>query len=256
MDDIRSLDFNLLKALDALLLERSVTRAAQRLGLTQPAVSGMLARLRGAFDDPLFIRSNHGIVPTARAQALADPLRRIIAEVDGLLAPQAFDPATSTAAFTIAASDYAQQVAVVPWLEKVRAAAPHIRIVVRSMEDARLLPAFEAGQVDLALATPDAAPPDLIARRLYHETYALAMRHGHPAANQPMTLDLFCTLDHGLVSLRGEPFRGVVDAELAAIGRERRVVLSAGCFLVLAQVLARSDMVAAVPARCWIGRRG
>jgi DNA-binding transcriptional LysR family regulator len=254
MDDIRSLDFNLLKALDALLLERSVTRAAQRLGLTQPAVSGMLARLRGAFDDPLFIRSNHGIVPTARAQALADPLRRIIAEVDGLLAPQAFDPATSTA-FTIAASDYAQQVAVVPWLEKVRAAAPHIRIVVRSMEDARLLPAFEAGQVDLALATPDAAPPDLIARRLYHETYALAMRHGHPAANQPMTLDLFCTLDHGLVSLRGEPFRGVVDAELAAIGRERRVVL--GRMLSGAGAGAGPVRHGGRRARaCWIGRRG
>jgi DNA-binding transcriptional LysR family regulator len=249
MDDIRSLDFNLLKALDALLVERSVTRAAQRLGLTQPAVSGILARLRAAFDDPLFVRSSHGIVPTPRAQALAEPLRRIIADVEGLLLPQSFDPATSRATFAIAATDYAQQVIVLPLLARLRQEAPHIRVAVRSTDDARLGEGFEQGQIDLALITPEQATPDLHARRLYDETYSLALRQGHPALAGPIMLDSFCTLDHALVSLRGEPFHGVVDTALAQMGRQRQVVLSAGCFLVLSKALAASDLVAAVPTR-------
>jgi DNA-binding transcriptional LysR family regulator len=256
MNDIRQLDFNLLKAFDALLVERSVTRAAQRLSLTQPAVSGMLGRLRVALDDPLFVRASHGIVPTPRALALAQPLRRMMGEVECMLMRPQFDPASSTARFSITASDYAQLAVLVPWLAVLRREAPGIRIAIGSVDDGRLMAGFEQGQVDLALISPEGALPDLHAMRLYEETYALAMREDHPAAGGEITLDDFCALDHGLVSLRGEPFVGVVDSALAAIGRERRVSLSASCFLVLVQVLARSDLVATVPARLLDGVSG
>ena len=256
MNDIRQLDFNLLKALDALLVERSVTRAALRLGLTQPAVSGMLARLRTALDDPLFVRASHGIAPTPRALALAEPLRRIIGEVETMLAPDSFEPAHSTARFTIAATDYAQLALLVPWMERLRVEAPSIRMALRGIDDARLMADFEQGRLDLALLTRDSAPPDLHALHLYDEHYVLAMREGHPQAGRPLSIEEFCALDQALVSLRGEPFEGVVDRALAALGHERRVVFSASCFLVLAQVLARSDLVAAVPARLLEGVSG
>lgn len=256
MDDIRKLDFNLLKAFDALLVERSVTRAAQRLSLTQPAVSGMLARLRLALDDPLFVRASHGIVPTPRALALGVPLRRMMSEVECMLTRPEFDPTSSTETFTIAATDYAQLAVLVPWLETLRNEAPGIRIAIRSVDDARLPTEFEQGQVDLALVTPEAALPDLHAVRLYEETYSLALRADHPMAGRDLTLDDFCNLDHGLVSLRGEPFHGVVDRALSAIGRERHVQFSASCFLVLVQVLARSDLVATVPTRLLDGVSG
>ncbi|NOW45281.1 DNA-binding transcriptional LysR family regulator [Novosphingobium sp. SG751A] len=256
MNDIRQLDFNLLKAFDALLVERSVTRAAHRLSLTQPAVSGMLGRLRVALDDPLFVRSSHGIVPTPRALALAQPLRRMMSEVECMLTRPQFDPASSTASFSIAATDYAQLAVLVPWLEGLRRAAPGIRIAIHSHDDARLMAGFEQGQIDLALVTPEAALPDLHAVRLYEETYSLALREGHPAAERDITLDEFCALDHGLVSLRGDAFLGVVDRALTAMGRERRVSFSASCFLVLVQVLARTDLVATVPTRLLDGVAG
>ena len=105
--DIRNLDLNLLKALDALLDERSVTRAATRLSLTQPAVSGMLTRLREAFNDPLFIRAPHGMVPTLRAQALASPVKQLLADAEALLYAATFDPLQADFTWTMAATDYA-----------------------------------------------------------------------------------------------------------------------------------------------------
>jgi DNA-binding transcriptional LysR family regulator len=113
--DIRNLDLNLLKALDALLAERNVTRAAERLNLTQPAVSGMLARLRDSFDDPLFVRGQRGIIPTPRALQLAEPLRRMLGEAAAMLTPPMFDPAHARLTLSLAATDYAQQVMVVPF---------------------------------------------------------------------------------------------------------------------------------------------
>ena len=122
--DLRTLDLNLLKTLDALLDERSVTRAAARLALTQPAVSGMLNRLRDYFDDPLFIRAPHGMVPTTRAEALAAPVKRILADIDVLLQPVAFDPNTARLTFTLAATDYALRAVVVPFIAALKTQAP------------------------------------------------------------------------------------------------------------------------------------
>lgn len=250
MRDIKSLDLNLLRTLDALLDERSVTRAAARLGLTQPAVSGMLTRLRDSFDDPLFVRTPHGILPTARASQLAGPVKQILGDVESLLQPAAFNPATAAFTLSIAATDYAQQAVIVPFLAKLRQRAPGIRLTIRPVEGDRVQKAFERGDLDLALMTPETAAPDLHARRLFDETYVCALRAGHAdAVTADLSLDRFCALDHALVSYAGERFWGVTDDALTEIGRRRHIALSVTSFLVLADILRTTDLIAVAPRR-------
>lgn len=254
--DLRTLDLNLLKALDALLDERSVTRAAARLALTQPAVSGMLNRMRDHFDDPLFIRAPHGMVPTTRAEALAAPVKRILADIDALLQPIAFDPITANLTFTLAATDYALRAVVVPFIAALKVRAPHIRVRVVPVEPERLVNQLGQGKLDLALMTPHTTPDELHSRALYDERYVCMMRADHPDAGKPLTLDRFCALEQVLVSYEGEGFHGVTDDALAKIGRTRRVGLSVSSFLVLPDVLTISDMIAVVPERMAENRAG
>lgn len=248
--DIRTLDLNLLRALDALLDERSVTRAAQRLSLTQPAVSGMLTRLRESFDDPLFVRTQRGIAPTLRAQALACPVKELLGTIETLLRPQDFDPATADVTLRIASTDYALQAVVVPYLAELRRQAPRVRVAVVPAQHLPLLERLERGEIDLALVSPDNTPADLYARRLFDERYVCVLRAGHPdARRRRLTLDRFCALDHALVSYDGGSFQGVTDEALAKLGRERRVMLSVTSFLVLPEILCASDLIAVVPER-------
>ncbi|MBB1202318.1 LysR family transcriptional regulator [Enterobacteriaceae bacterium 89] len=247
--DIRNLDLNLLRALDALLDERSVTRAAARLALTQPAVSGMLTRLRDAFNDPLFVRAPHGMVPTLRAQALAAPVKQVLADIDTLLQPESFDPQTAALTWTIAATDYALKAVVVPFMAALKQQAPGIRIRVVAVEAEKLLTQAERGEIDVALMTPYSTPDELHGRALYEESFVCLLRADHPDAQSPLTLDRFCQLEHILVSWHGDSFRGITDEALAALGRKRRVGLSVSSFLVVPEVLAVSDMISVVPRR-------
>lgn len=248
MRDIRTLDLNLLRALDALLDEGSVTRAAERLALTQPAVSGMLTRLRESFDDPLFVRAQRGLVPTPRAQALALPIKRVLGEIESLLLPPAFDPASAGLTLNIAATDYAQRTLLVPLLAALRQQAPGIRIAVRPVDEERLQRQLEVGELDLAILTPETAHDGLHARELYQERYVCALREGHPAADA-LTLERFCALDHAIVSLAGGGFYGVTDEALAGLGVARRVSLSVPSFLMLLEILRSSDLIALLPSR-------
>lgn len=255
--DIRTTDLNLLRALDALLDERSVTRAAQRLSLTQPAVSGMLTRLRASFDDPLFVRTQRGIAPTPRALALASPVKRILSDIEALLQPAAFDPARALMTLTIAATDYASQVVVTPFLAVLQRRAPNIRVAVVPVQDATLHAGLERGDIHLALLTPQSTPLDLHARRLFDERYICVMRASHPDASaKRLTLKRFCALDHALVSYTGGGFQGVADDALGKLGRERRVTLSVTSFLALPKILRNSDLMAVVPARLVAGTKG
>lgn len=206
--DLRTLDLNLLKTLDALLDERSVTRAAARLALTQPAVSGMLNRLRDYFDDPLFIRAPHGMVPSTRAEALAAPVKRILADIDVLLQPVAFDPNTARLTFTLAATDYALRAVVVPFIAALKTQAPGIRVRVVPVTPGSLVSQLEQGAIDVALITPHTTPDELHSRALYEERYVCMMRADHPNAGEPMTLDRFCALEHVLVSYEETAFAG------------------------------------------------
>ncbi|MEX3951652.1 LysR family transcriptional regulator [Paraburkholderia sp. EG287B] len=243
------LDLNLLRALDALLDERNVTRAAQRLSLTQPAVSAMLTRLRESFGDPLFVRSQRGIVPTERALQLAAPLKQVLSEIEQMLQPQAFAPAEAEMTLTLASTDYALRAVVVPYLARLRETAPGVRAVIVPVQHERLQAQLESGDVDLALITPETTPADLHARRLFDERYVCVMRADHPAAQRRLTLERFCALDHALVSYEGGSLSGVTDEALARVGRTRRVTVSVNSFLVLPDILLTSDLIAVVPSR-------
>lgn len=250
MRDIRTLDLNLLKAFNALIEERNVTRAAARLALTQPAMSGTLTRLRDSFDDPLFVRTQRGIVPTARALELADPIKRVLEQVEALLRPRMFDPLAANFTLSLAATDYALRAVVVPFLAALRTRAPHVRIALRPIDEDRMRSQFERGDLDLALLTPETTPPDLHVRRLFDEQYVCAMRRDHPdAKGRTLSFERFCALDHALVSFAGDSFTGTTDTALAKLGRRRRVSLSVASFLVLPEVLRVSDLVAVVPRR-------
>ncbi|WP_321913216.1 LysR family transcriptional regulator [Paraburkholderia sp. J11-2] len=250
------LDLNLLRALDALLDERNVTRAAQRLSLTQPAVSAMLTRLRESFGDPLFVRSQRGIVPTERALQLAAPLKQVLSEIEQMLQPQAFAPAEAEMTLTLASTDYALRAVVVPFLARLRESAPGVRAVIVPVQHERLQAQLESGDVDMALITPESTPADLHARRLFDERYVCVMRVDHPAAARRLTLERFCALDHALVSYAGASLSGVTDEALARVGRARRVTVSVNSFLVLPDILLTSDLIAVVPSRLVKDARG
>ena len=257
MRDINHLDLNLLKALDALLDERNVTRAAARLGVTQPAMSGMLVRLRETFDDPLFVRAQRGIVPTDRALALAVPVKQVMGGIGTLLQPAVFEPATATVTFTIAATDYALRAIAAPFLAALKPRAPQVRVALLAVEHDQVAGQLERGQVDLALLTPDSTPEELHARRLFEESYVCVLRAGHPAAQAgALTLEQFCALDHALVSYEGGSFQGVTDAALDQLGLKRRVSLSVQSFLILPEILRASDMIAVLPHRLVAGLPG
>lgn len=248
LNDISSLDLNLLKALDALLDERSVTRAASRLALTQPAVSGMLNRLRDRFDDPLFIRAPHGIVPTNRALALAEPVKRILSEINVLLQPETFNPAELHMTFEIAANDNDMQSIGLPFVLALKRQAPHVKVVFSSFHHLDIQARLSRGGLDLILWDPDNAFPSLHSRTLYHERYVCVMRKGHPAAAlDSLSLDQFCSFEHVLVSYEGAKFAGVTDEALAKIGRRRHVSLSITSFLLLPSILKKSDFIAVAP---------
>lgn len=248
-NDIRALDLNLLKALDALLDEGSVTRAAQRLSLTQPAVSGMLTRLRDYFGDPLFVRTSHGMVPTLRASELSVPVKQILTDIAILLKPMQFDPMTAELTYTLVATDYALKAVVVPLIAALKQHAPRIRIAVRSVDSERMYQQLSRGEVDLALVTPQTTPDDLHGRALYQEEYVCVARSHHPlAAASEMTLEQFCEQEHILVSTEGR-FMGVTDEALAELSLTRRVGVSVNSFLVIPDILRSTDMIAVVPGR-------
>lgn len=216
----------------------------------------MLARLRDAFDDPLFVRARRGVVPTERALHLAGPVKQLLADVGALLAPAAFDPALARFTLTLAATDYVLQAIVAPFIAVLRRRAPGVTVAVKPMEMDRVLDQFERGEVDIAFAAAHNLPAGVYSQRLFDDAYVCAMRADHPDAVGPLSLDRFCALDQALVSYFGEPFFGPTDAALAKVGRRRRVALSVTSFLILLQLLRTTDLIAVAPKRLVEDARG
>lgn len=253
--DIRKLDFNLLVTLDALLAERSVSRAAQRLGLSQPALSAQLARLREMLGDPLFVPSHRGMTPTPLALGLQAPLAAALAQLRAVVtSARAFDPARDDFTVHVACSDYVQSALLLDFTLALRRAAPGLRIALRAADSARLEGQMEKGEVDLAVLTPDGIADALRSRRLFEERYVFIARRGHPALRRPLDAQRFCELEHVMVSPRGGSFATPVDEVLDAQGLRRRVVVSASTFHSVLDLVERSDLVALVPARMVEGR--
>jgi len=256
MRDIRLIDLNLLVALNALLEEQSVTRAAKRLALTQPTVSAMLPRLRQIFGDPLFVRSRHGILPTPRAQALAPTLKQWLAEAQSLVTTERFEPTTAKFTASLCANDYIQLALVVPFIQRLRRGAPNARLAVRSTQLTNVAAMLADGELDLCVSTSGEIPSqDLPSRLLYEERYVGVVRKGHPLkARAAVSLDQFCRYPHVMVSPTEGRFVGPTDRALAQVGHKRRVVISAPGFLVLPEILKADDLIAVVPERVLRGR--
>lgn len=248
--DIKSADLALLTTLDVLLAERNVTRAAGRLGLSQPAVSTQLARLRDLFGDPLLLPDRRGMIPTARALAMQDELHAALEGVRGVVARSAaFDPPTLEGTLTIAASDYGHVAVSLPLEEQLRREAPGLRLAMRALDVPQLHAETEAGAIDLAISIPTTAPDQMRARRLFDERYVCIARRNHPRVGRVLDLTTFAAEEHIVVSPRGGGFSGPTDVALATNELERRVVVSTASFLIVPEMVARSDRIALVPER-------
>ena len=264
--NFRTLDLNLLRVFDEVMSERSLTRAARNLSLTQPAVSNSLRRLRDTLGDELVRRSGQGMEPTPRALALWPAVRDALRQLQQSLSPSRFDPAGADNTFVLAMADATAAELVPRMVDILEAEAPGVslRVVPLSTRDPRKL--LDEETVDLAAGYFPAVVADLTARaqvgkavafatqRLYDGEYVCVMRAGHPLASGPMTLNRFCAARHLLVTFSGRPF-GFIDEALSTLGRERRVVLTVNQFFTAARVVANSNLLTVLPRR-FVGATG
>lgn len=256
MNNLRRLDLNLLVTLDVLLSEHNVTRAAERLNLSQPSVSVHLAKLRDIFSDPLLLPGPRGMQPTARANELREPLRLALEGLGRAVAPASpFNPMEATNTWRIGAADYGETTIVLPALKRLRTEAPNTRLAILDLSPSHVFKQAEQGVIDVALQTADNAPAGLHSQSLFQERYVLVGRIGHPRLKPHMTVQDFCGLEHVLVSKDGSGgFYGVTDKSLAEVGLTRRVALSVPHFLFAMSVLVSTDLVAMLPSRLVLGR--
>ena len=254
----RQLDLNLLRVFDEVMTERSLTRAAHKLSLTQPAVSNALQRLREALGDDLMKRSGQEMSPTPRALALWPTVREALGQLEGALVPGQFVPAQASNTFILAMADATAAKLMPGLLAAMDQTAPgvSIRVVPLTTRDPRRL--LEDETLDLAIGYFPATMADLTARiqsgaavafsheRLYSGEYVCVMRRDHPLAKEALTLANFCAARHLLVSFSGRPF-GFVDEALAAIGQKRRIVLTVNQFFTAGKLVAGSNLLTVLP---------
>jgi DNA-binding transcriptional LysR family regulator len=257
--DLSRIDLNLLVVLSVVLEVRHVGRAAGRLNLTPSAVSHALGRLRGLLNDPLFLRTPRGVVPTARALELGEPVADILNRVERVMASAVpFEATKSERRFVIGAPDAVMTSVVTPILRRVHTNAPHVDIGLLHLmpEQGRgskdqpwqgSLEKLERRQIDIALLPLRVVPPRFEARRLFEEDFVVAMRKGHRFARSP-TLAAYCRSQHLLVSLSGDP-SGFVDEFLAKRGLKRRIALTVPTFMMALVHLSSSDLIASLPRR-------
>lgn len=252
MVNFLTFDLNLLRVLDALLHEGSTVKAGNRLGLSQPAVSSALSRLRHSLGDALFVRHGQGIVPTDYARTLATPLREQLDRLEELLAgPGQFDPATAEMTFRIAGSDFFADVLMPRLAARLGKVAPGVRVQLVDLVPASSISSLDRYEADLALL-PDDAFPDWVDRMaMFRSSFAVIARKGHPALaglapGDVMPLDLFCALGHIVFSPEGN-LRAMGDAALERVGRQRQVVMTLPVFSGVCRSVGRGDAVALVP---------
>jgi DNA-binding transcriptional LysR family regulator len=247
--DIRGVDLNLLKAFDALISERTVTRAAGRIGLSQPAMSHALSRLRSLFADDLFVRTQSGMEPTAHAREIAPLVATAIEHIEAALnLGVGFDPAKSAGIFTAGMAEYAE-VALVGRLARAFAdEAPRATLRLLPLNGADAAEQLERGAIDVAVAHLRALPNSIESRTLLRDPFVVVVRKRHPLASGDMSIEAYAGQSHILVSPRGDT-SGAIDRVLTDFGLRRRISLLVATYLALPAALAASDLVATVPSR-------
>ncbi|CAJ3305318.1 LysR family transcriptional regulator [Burkholderia pseudomallei] len=235
--NLRSIDLNLLVILDALLAERQVTRAGQRIGLTQPAVSNALGRLRYVFKDEILMRTPLGMELTPRAKALACPIRQILQQIEELFVPEnQFDSFTSDRRFTLRMSDLTELLLLPPLLRNIRGTAPHIRMNVMHLNADKTVEALASGRLDMAVCAGLDHPDAISSQVLFQDRLVCVLSRRHPDANRPLTLERFAALDFLNVSINPVD-SSLIDTMLADMRFTRRIAFNVPHWLVVPSML-------------------
>ncbi len=246
--DVSKIDLNLLVVFDAVMRQRNVTRAAASLGLSQSAVSGALGRLRAILRDPLLVRTARGVVPTARAERLAGPVRVALSSMERALSDDApFDPGTADRTFRVSSSDYGTLVLLPRLFARVAKVAPRVRLSVSALGTHDAPDDLLGGDLDLAIGVFRRLPAALRRRTLARERMACLVQRSR-ASRGAFEMDAYLRADHVLASAAGKT-RGSVDEALDRAGRTRRVVLVLPNWTAAADAVARRDLVLTLPER-------
>ena len=244
--NIYNFDLNLLRVLDALLRERNVSRAAQRLSLSQPAVSNALGRLRELLDDPLLVRVGRVMQPTPRALSLEAPIRDALQQIEHTLnAGDFFDPATSRQRFVIAVTDYVELICMPKLMAHLAKVAPGIQLGIQHLTPSLPAEALDNGAIDLAVGRFLDVPTRFHTRRWASETLQVALRKQHPLIEGDLDLTTFLRLRH--LWVHGGQTRGMVDQWLEDHDLARDVVYTTPNYLQAAHIVASSDLAAVLP---------
>jgi DNA-binding transcriptional LysR family regulator len=248
--ELRDIDLNLLLVFDRMLAEKRVSAVAESLGLSQPAISNALARLRRAFGDELFLRTARGMEPTPFALQLAEPVAYAMGTLHEALNQQTvFDPATSTRSFTLAMTDIGEIYFAPVLMEVLSRAAPGVSISTVRNTAVNLRDAMEAGQVDIAIGLLPQLKASIFQRRLFRQRYVCLFGATHALAAKPkLTLKDFCAAEHLLIKAAGTG-HGQVDELMATQGIARRIRLTVPHFVAIGHILRSTPMIATVPER-------
>ncbi|MBO9432111.1 LysR family transcriptional regulator [Sulfitobacter sp. R18_1] len=252
--NLAAFDLNLLKVLDALLIEGSTTRAASRVGLSQPAVSAALARLRTALNDPLFVREGAGMRPTEFAKALREPIRAHLSGLEQTLAGAGpFDPTDCDASFRISGSDYFSVMLLPTLMQRLGKRAPNLRLSFVDLVHPGNLHEMGRMDVDIALPCTHSIPSKIVAEPMFWSAWQVVARAGHSRLSRSgigegdnIPIDLYCDMDHVVFSSEGR-HASYEDHVLSTVGRSRRVALSVSSFRDLYETVAGSDLLAVLP---------
>ena len=255
--NFRTLDLNLLRVFDVVMAERNLTRAAERLSITQPAVSNALKRLKESVGEDLLTRAPTGVKPTPRAEALWPEVRTALGNLRAALAPGEFNPQTDAASFRIAMADATAALFMPPLVSQIEhsQALANLRVLPLTTRDPSAM--LERGDADIAIGYFPETVATLMGQgsdesplrheRLHDSEYVCVMREGHPLADRELTLDDYCAAQHLLVSFSGRA-HGLADQALAALNRKRRIVLTVNQYFTAGRVVANSNLLTVLPA--------
>lgn len=249
MSKLDRLDIKQLRVFQALIQERSASKAASQLGLTQQAVSEHLKKLRDVFDDRLFLRKTSGFVPTPFAENLAIGVDKLLLEFSALLAPTTFNPETIEGTFVIAATDYAQQVLLPELIAQLRKKSPKLKIIVRDFELDKVHELMESGKVNLAIAFPDYIPDSYPILKLFEEHHVCVASPKASIANKTPSLAEIASYPSIIASPSRPNFKGSIDDWFKKFGLKRNIVVSAPCFSIVPMYLETTDSIAFLPSR-------
>lgn len=250
VNSIADVDLNLLVVFDAIVKERNITLAARRVGLSQPAMSSALGRLRRTFNDPLFVRTGSGMQPTPYAQLLASPIHRACELIGAALQIGGdFDPASSTRTFGFYMTDIGEAVFLPKLLVALSRSAPGVKVKVVRMPERGFGEAMAEGEVDFAIGLFPTLKAGFFQQRLYRDEFVCVLRADHPDAQRPLGLKQFAAMRHAVVTTAGTGHEATVERAFAREKLRRRVDLTIPHFMALPMIVTQTDVIATIPRR-------